>query len=544
MIDEGATEQTVASGAARFEFSPVLRYNEAEQLIVGARASWALPGVFDAFDADIQASESASYADIRFSGERLADGGTLRAVNWRLAYSHADRPAEHETLKTRALVAQVTAVSRPVGSSDAVAKIASAVEAGQQQASRNSASADNGMSEAFANWKNAVNLHAQFPRQTLSASYGLQLGFTSAAKAIDYFKHIVDVAYDARIGGTRGWWAHRPLDVVARLGAGTLTGAGPVPAAERFLGGNVDVPFLSTPGWAIRGTPVLRSYPAFQLNTPGRLGRGSDGFVAFNVTAGLPLWFQPLVPTDMADDEEIAQLIEAQLASAEGTLEVVHKSADPAHRAIAAQMQELEIALVALQARVSGLASTLSSPAREAADECDEQIETLVATMAAAKYLGFLAEESEDDVSLTSLMRVCFQELNAQINDGELETSRKTVEATLAFVRKQLALIDTARAQQRAQKDMRLPRQTVRAVFQELNAVSIGPMLMVDAARLTERVQVFDPPLHVGVGAGVRVSVVNTLHLSTGYSWNVSRSPGERRGAGFAVLEFTTLFGR
>ncbi len=92
---------------------------------------------------------------------------------------------------------------------------------------------------------------------------------------------------------------------------------------------------------------------------------------------------------------------------------------------------------------------------------------------------------------------------------------------------------------------MTLPRRTVRAVFEELNAVSIGPMLMVDAARLADRAQVRDPPLRVGVGSGVRISIVNTLHLSTGYLWNVSRATSaERPGAAFAVLEFTTLLGR
>jgi hypothetical protein len=541
-FDEPVAAQSVASATARFQLSPMVRYNAAEHLVGGARASWVLPGVFDVFEAEVQASSSASYADIRFSGERLAERGWLRGADWRLAFTHAQRPAERETLKTQALVAHVAAVTRPIGSSDAVFRFASAVEGGRQRSSREPvASASSG---GFGHWKNAVNLHAHFPRQTLSASYGVQLAFTSGRPAVDYSKHIVDVSYDARVGPARGWWAHRQVDLVARLGAGALGGEGSVPAAELFLGGNVDVPFLTTPGWTIRGTPVLRSYPAYQLNAPTPFRRGGDGFVAFNVTAGLPFWFRPLAPAEIANDHEITQLLEGQLTSAESALEVVHKSADPAHRAIAERMPQLGRTLAAMQDRVSVLASTLSGTSKASADECDEQIDTLLATVAASKYLGFLAEASEDDVSLPSLRRACSEELNTQLRDGELEELGKEIDTTIAFVQQRLEEIDTAAARRRAQKDMRLPRRTVNAVLQELNAVSIGPVLMLDAVRLSEREPVLDEPIYVGIGTGLRVSVVNTLHLSAGYSWNVARSGGERHGAGFAVLEFTTLLGR
>jgi hypothetical protein len=545
-LDEPAAAQTVASATARFQVSPLLRYNAAERLVAGARVSWVLPGVFDVFEADVQASNSATYADIRFSGERLTDSGWLRAANWRLAYAHADRPTERETLKTRALVAQVAAVTRPLGSNGAVIKVASLVEGGEQRSTPNAPglASVSGTNGAFGSWKNAVNLDVQFRRQTLNASYGVQLGFTSAAEAVDYRKHVVDLAYDARVGPTRGWWAHRLVDIVARLGAGVLRGGG-TPTSERFFGGNVDVPFLSVPGWTLRGTPVLRSYPAYQLNASELAAHGGDNFVAFNLTTGLPLWVRPLVPAEISNDEEIQRLIDGQLGSAESTLEVVHKSADPAHRAIAASMPELETSLSAIQDRVATLAPTLSGAARASADDCDEQIATLLATIAESRYLAFLADESEDAVSLASLQRVCIQGVNAHLKDADLDKRGREIETTLAFVRRQLDLIDTARAQERARKDMTLPRRTVRAVFEELNAVSIGPMLMVDAARLADRAQVRDPPLRVGVGSGVRISIVNTLHLSTGYLWNVSRATSaERPGAAFAVLEFTTLLGR
>jgi hypothetical protein len=50
-LAEPTTAQAVASATAQFQFTPLLRYNAAEQLVGGAHAFWALPGVFTGLEA-------------------------------------------------------------------------------------------------------------------------------------------------------------------------------------------------------------------------------------------------------------------------------------------------------------------------------------------------------------------------------------------------------------------------------------------------------------------------------------------------------------
>ena len=546
--DDPAGRLAVAPAPVRLRIAPLVRYNASERLVGGARVSLKVPRLFDRFEAEVQASESAAYADAGMAGGYTKSSGLVRGVEWRLAYHHAERPADRETLKVRALVAQAAAVTQPFGKAGGVFRFASLFEAGEQRTTLESPDLPPGYisSAGFGSWKNAVNATVGSLRHALSASYGLQLGLTNGTDSIDYSKHVADVALDARLVSRSRWWAHRPLDLMSRFAGGRLNGERAVPVPERFFGGNVEVPFLASDGWTMRGNPVLRSFPAYRFDRINGSTRGGDSFLSLTVTAAMPLWFKPLVPAEVADDEEIRRGVDGQLDSAESALETIYKADDPAHAEIVAKLPALRLTLTAMKTRLGTLTPTLSDPLAAAAATCHEQIDVLLELIANAKYLGFLIEESsdEDDVTLPSVLHVCVDQLNLKVGDPELTKAGQEIATSLEFARQRIARVDVEKARQRAVRDMLFPRHVVHTVFEELNAFSVGPLLMLDAARIGQREGPAGRTTRFGLGAGVRLSVASAFHVVAGYVWNPDRRDDERRGAGFARVEFIPLFGK
>lgn len=81
----------------------------------------------------------------------------------------------------------------------------------------------------------------------------------------------------------------------------------------------------------------------------------------------------------------------------------------------------------------------------------------------------------------------------------------------------------------------------VRRMAKEQNLIAVGPVFMLDAARIAERGQSLgNAPTRYGVGAGARVSVVS-LDFTVGYSFNTTRRTNEPRGAFVFSLNVTDL---
>jgi hypothetical protein len=547
---EPAERLALSRTPIRYRVAPVFRLNASEGFVGGARVSLAIRRVFDRFEADLQASNSAAYADVGFSGSHERETGFLRAGEWHVAYRHADRPTDQQTLKLRELVVQTSAVSRPIGVSGGVFRFASLFEAGTQltQLPPEQVPPEYIPSAGFASWKNAVGLSLRSQRQALSASYGLQLGQTRGADLFDYVKHVADAAYDGRVVSRTGSWAHRPLDVMSRLAAGRLHGGDGIPVTERFFGGNVEIPFLATDAWTVRGNPVLRSFPAYSFNTAtGGPAVGGDSFWSLTVTMSMPVWFRPLVPSEVAEDSEIRQGIAGQLGSAESALETTYKTSDPAHREIFATTKSLEPAVTALQARLATIMPSAPSSMKGLADACADQVDTLLAQLqnvTPTTYLEWVVvEASTEDVSIPSVL-ACIERLNTEMQDPELTRVIEPLRAAANVIRERIARIDTVKARDLAARDMAFPRQVVNTIFDELNAVSLGPAFLLDAAHIGQRGPPGAQATRYGIGLGVRLSVASSFHVTGGYAWNPDRHGAERPGAGFAVIEFSALFGQ
>jgi hypothetical protein len=75
----------------------------------------------------------------------------------------------------------------------------------------------------------------------------------------------------------------------------------------------------------------------------------------------------------------------------------------------------------------------------------------------------------------------------------------------------------------------------------DVNALSIGPVFTLDAARLGPQLMDAAGGVRHGLGLGVRLSMMNGMHVTGGYAWNPSPMPWESRGAWLLSLTMTDL---
>jgi hypothetical protein len=86
-----------------------------------------------------------------------------------------------------------------------------------------------------------------------------------------------------------------------------------------------------------------------------------------------------------------------------------------------------------------------------------------------------------------------------------------------------------------AWKDLAPGHRALDVLLHDLNIYSIAPVAMIDAARI------WPDGMRYGIGPGLRMSLMN-VNLTFGYSYNPRRLPGEKPGAIFVKLDFTSVF--
>ena len=544
-----AARLAVAGAPVRYRITPLLRYSALEHVVTGGRLTLNLPRAFNRFDAEVTASDVVLNIDVELAGEHESDAAFIRRTEWRGGYHRHDRPTDDHEATEEEFAAQLAALSRPLGSIGAVLRAATSIEGGR--ADTDFAAADLPPAylpdAGYGTWKTAAGVTFMSRRHALSGAYGLQLGFTSGKAAIDYTKSIGEVTYDGHFAAGVG---HHALDVASRFGFGRLSGDEGVPAADRFFGGNVAVPFLAGEQWDVRANPFLRSFPAFSFSNVGNdASAGGDYFLSYNLTASLPVWVKPLVPRDVSEDTVLRQGVDGLLTSAESTLETSYKISDPAHQRAVMASSPLKAILESIDARVTELLPTMSEPLKTAAQTCQDQVQVLtdvVDAISPKTYVGALLSEpvDEGDATLSSVVRACVDNLTAKLGDAVLAQKGGELAATRKAIADQVAQIEVATARRLAVRDMSFARDTVRTVMDEMNAIAIGPVFVFDVARLGQHQPPASDVTRYGVGTGIRLTIASSFHFSAGYVWNANRPPAERRGAAFAALELTTLLGR
>lgn len=546
-----AARLAIARAPVRYQVTPVVRYNELERLVAGTRGWASLGPGRSRLEAGVEGSREVVNVDLAFTGSRESDAGLFRALEWNVGYHRRDRPTERNTLHEQRVVGQATGVTRPISAAGAVFRFASSLQGRSDEADvpRAIALPIGTLADAKSGvWRGAAGISLQSRHHAFAGSYGLQLGLTRGDAAVDYAKSIAEASYDGRLilGAAM---RHHPLDIAVRSGAGRLSGDESVPLGERFFGGNTPVQFLEGQGWDFRNGPVLRSFPAFGFDRADRDDIGGDAFFSLNVTVAVPIWVRPLVPREVSSDATLRQALGAQLDSAEQILQTTHKMTDPAHARARETARTLEPQVKALEARLSSITGAIPASLKARATACDAQVAEFIPIAESVSnntFVGSLLNSSvdEDEVTLSSMMRVCLDELNAELRDPDLGRIGAQLTASRQAIAEHISQIDGVRAQRLAARDMTFARGAVTTLLDEMNVISLAPTLTIDAARLSQRAPQPSDLTRYAVGTGLRLSVASAFHVTAGYAWNINRSSPERRGAAFVTVEVASPFGR
>jgi hypothetical protein len=135
----------------------------------------------------------------------------------------------------------------------------------------------------------------------------------------------------------------------------------------------------------------------------------------------------------------------------------------------------------------------------------------------------------------------CTLELRGLLGSALDAAFAEVLQSAAAPLRPVYARFDAAAAARLAKSDMTFTRRAVDRFFHEINLASVAPVLLLDAARLGSSVP-GQSAWRYGIGAGIRVSLVNSVRLTLAYSMNPHPQPGERSGALSLSCDVVDLF--
>ena len=269
-----ASERPATTGAqegteARFLVLPVAGYNHTRRGYGGLKASATAPlGPFQKLDLASSFSSAASEVRLDLAGSASSSSMALQHAEWRLGFHYSDLPAGTAKLEEARLAAQFSAATRELSEGGAVLRYGAAFEGGHQQTGGFAPLA--APNSSYGALKLYGGITRDWDRMAFTGSYGAQFASTLTGGGLDFSKHIVDLGYSVRflrmpktdderlkeLGSL-----HRPLDIQTRATGSLIQGSGPIPAAERFFGGNQVHPFIAGDSWIINSDAFIRSIP-------------------------------------------------------------------------------------------------------------------------------------------------------------------------------------------------------------------------------------------------------------------------------------------
>lgn len=512
----------------RLRLSPLAGYDESSRLFGGASLEYR-PGEIpfvDAITAQGLASDEMHVAFANVAGSRDPEGRALAHVEWQLNALDSREPTDESDLKRRRLSAQFSALSHPIGRWQVPLRFGGALEAG-----RLGELAASGATSPYSEAKLYGGATARLDRHAFAASYGMEIGSRGSFSGADWIRQIVDLADDFDVPVR----SHVSLEIESRLTGGWLSARGELPGAAQFFGGSREQPFVPGETWTIRSNPVIRGIPPNQFHLPVTAG-GSSHFVAANFTAAMPLWHTPVVPPELSDDAEFKEQLDSQIVTATSFVATEFVAGDPHFKLVAARIDDVRATLAALQTAVNAASATHSGEPADLFRACTAAIRRTTRRADAAsrttggEQLGNTAALlSSDEDLLTETNSACIDELNAQLNDAAMATQGATLRQIHEAMEADFAKIDQATAQRRAESEMSFVKRTLNALINDVNVLSVSPMIGFDFARIAPA------PSRLGsryaIGGGVRVTLVNSAAFTLGYFANPRHLSGEPRGA-------------
>lgn len=539
------------------QLRPIGGYDSTQKLFGGARleirqkqpSGLVNSGIFEG-----QGSAEMHLFSAKLTGSR-EELGWLAHLDWNVDFTNFSIPTGTGKLKGGHLSANIFGTSRPLFNGNFIFRFGGLVEGGNRQSDliNPQLTSDTVTDSPFGAVKLFVGLASRFKQNSLSASYGLQLGAAGRAARVDWAKHIADVQHEFWYTGSD----HRFVDLESRLTFGFISVPGKIPLAERFFGGNHEETFLTSDSWQIRANPVIRAIPGSRLfRTPS--GDGGDRFFSYNFTGAYSIWQMPLVPSELSRDEEFRSLANAQLINVESFLELHFLTKDPHFFKLAEFIQKPE-GNPTVQAALANLSTVVtaaqaSHPGQhddefEACTDAIDDAESRARNGAKAKgerqygYLQALLSSDDEDL-LNEVLQACVTTLNGSSvlnGDPAIAAAGSRLDQIRTQMQTEFSQINDETAKQMARKDMVFVRRTFNTLMNEVNIYSISPVVVFDVARLKSK-GVGTGGLRYGPGLGLRLDLASAVSFTGGYAWNVNSAPGEGPGSFFFSMKVRDLF--
>jgi hypothetical protein len=536
----------------RLRLSPGLAYDRSEDLSGGGRLEYRRPTgearVFplDAITLEGRGSTSMHEVSAALAGAKDGVADWLAHMEWQVDYFNASEPTDNSGLRTNRLAAQFAAITPPLGPLPLALRFGGLLEGGRLDSDFRPGTLDSG-TVAGADYGAAkvyVGTTARLDRHTVAASYGVQLGTQGRDGPVDWVKHVGDLAHEVVVPVGD----HRALTVESRLTAGLLSVPGTVPVTARFFGGNREEPFVPGGTWNIRSNPVIRSVPANRLDLT-RDGPGGTRFFSYNLTAAVPVWRRPVVPSELSRDPQFGPLLNGQLVSATSAVQTGYVSKDPSFRSAAARLPDVLAALRRLLAAVEAAESRSGADLADLLDACTSAVkraEGRARRAAESRHeaqvgrLAALLSADPDEDRLNKVHAACVTALDGRLQDAALASEAAALERIHLEMERDYARIDQALATRRAETEMAYVKRTVHALVYELNLVSVSPVVMFDVAHIGPASSRLGT--RYGIGGGIRLSLANSLDFTAGYLASPHRLAGEPPGAFFFSMQFKDVF--
>jgi hypothetical protein len=533
----------------KFELVPQLLYNHSLQTSGGARTSLKTP--LGKFAVDAIASPSGEIIETSHLAQFDWKRGPVRSAEWRTGYLYSDVPADPGRLKQSRLTSQFAANSTLPGYPGVVFRYGASAGVGHDQAGMPPQSLP--PATLLNNPAGEVKAFAGFSvdgsGQSFKVSYGVKFGEAQTGVHLDFVKQLADAAYAVRIPTHN---PHKPVELEAHGTGGWIDNLHGVPYVERFFGGNYDYNFLLGDTWRIRSEPFIRSFPQNTLNRLASTAAvGGEQFFSSNLTVAATIWQRPLVPAVVTGSPGFSQNVDAAVNSAQKEMVAYWRSKDPAGAEAMQAVPEVEAALTQAITALKDISGSVPDSLKESYDDCS------VTVIVDQGYLDALASKTGKVFERLSVL----ESLTAKDEDGSIQalsgcltTFRTQIGATLAdsfvsrltdvdgLIQQSLTKIDLAQAKEKASQDMAFVRRAVNHLLYEMNLASVSPVVALDAARIGPQVSGLGGGVRYGIGGGARLTFLDTLQLTAGYSFNPDPKPWEGRGAAFFGLEVLKFF--
>ena len=539
--DAQRTDPAEAAGTLlprrRLRLAPAAAYNGSDGFQAGATVSVRnVADRIDTIDGQAAGSNRSHLLRLAMAGSSAPHLPWLDTGDWRVSFTDQNKAgAPGDQFSTTAFKGQFAAQAKPLGGAGSLFRFGGSLEGGNQEADITSNGAPVNDRTGYGALRAAAGLATGGNRYSAAASYGVLLGHVPGGSAVSYSKQIADFAWESQIPVAD----HVALQFEARLNAGWLLGTNTAPLAEFFRGGNREESFLEGESWIIRSNPFLRSIPSNQLDrTSPETSIGGDRFAAMNVTLSAPVWRYPLIPLWLSQSESFKSGIASAKETGKSQAVVYYQSKDPAQKLMAADAARVTTLLDTLFDGLTAAQNTVDAAHKDALDDCVDAADTARDKMTHLKDTGFGPIATS---VVPGVARGCVAELAAALPPDTLTAHLEelaTLGASIADKQKQ---VRTDIAEAKADDDLKFAFTAMDTFINDINAVAVGPVLSFDAARIGPQNADQAGGTRYGIGLGLRVSIVNVLHLTALYAWNPSPLPWESRGAWMMTLTISDL---